>query len=682
MNAAQGQPQGGGAHPPGVQNLMYRPEMMRNIKLLTEEERTKYERGLAQLWKTHDSYAQGTIENTEAKKKITDFGRMLVGKIQQRKMQQAQQAQQAQQGQQAVQPNQASQQVQGQPKPSTAPNANQEGAASAVASTTAASATARMNTAGPQQKPIQLPAHIQNHLNEFKLQAPATIPDTDKEKWVAETRNKYARALMQMETAKITLTRFDQMVKDRQQNAASAPMTADEEKAYTERRAGYLKQYNDANQFAATIRKNYAAPAGAQKQVANDAAAAQGSTAQTGNQMRPQAPVRQPAGQPGMAMPPAAQGVAGGPMQQSTATVNAAIEAAKNQQLAAGRMAGTNPLANKGPQNQGIANSQAQASPTMQQPLATHPPVSQPPHHAQVKIEPGTQPQQQTNISAPLPINTALAAGIGGNGLQQAAGTPTQASARVQTPQSATPTNTGIRPLTHAAAISMAQQPRPGSLSGPPGTTPGSAPGIAGAAQPGHSHAHPAAQTAGQTIQSKMPIPKVLPEKATQIPTSVAPVGGVGNGRPTYSSGTGIAGGVMGQPALAKTPAYQMEGEGERVLNKKKLDELVRQVCGGTAEGQEGSMLTPDVEETVLNLADHFVDDVLHAACRIAKERGSKVLEIRDIQLVLERTYNIRIPGYSSDELRTVRKVQPNAQWITKMSAVQAAKVMPGKGDL
>jgi transcription initiation factor TFIID subunit 12 len=49
---------------------------------------------------------------------------------------------------------------------------------------------------------------------------------------------------------------------------------------------------------------------------------------------------------------------------------------------------------------------------------------------------------------------------------------------------------------------------------------------------------------------------------------------------------------------------------------------------------------------------------------------------------VLERTYNIRIPGYSSDELRTVRKVQPNAQWITKMSAVQAAKVMPGKGDL
>ncbi len=75
------------------------------------------------------------------------------------------------------------------------------------------------------------------------------------------------------------------------------------------------------------------------------------------------------------------------------------------------------------------------------------------------------------------------------------------------------------------------------------------------------------------------------------------------------------------------------------------------------------------------------MDNILHTACRIAKERGSKVLEIRDIQLVLERTYNIRIPGYSSDELRTVRKIQPSLAWVNKMSAVQAAKVMPAKND-
>ena len=45
--------------------------------------------------------------------------------------------------------------------------------------------------------------------------------------------------------------------------------------------------------------------------------------------------------------------------------------------------------------------------------------------------------------------------------------------------------------------------------------------------------------------------------------------------------------------------------------------------------------------QSVLDLADNFVDHVLQTACRMAKARGSKVLEIRDIQLVLERQYNI-----------------------------------------
>jgi len=124
-----------------------------------------------------------------------------------------------------------------------------------------------------------------------------------------------------------------------------------------------------------------------------------------------------------------------------------------------------------------------------------------------------------------------------------------------------------------------------------------------------------------------------------------------------------------------------MASEGERVLSKKKLDELVRQVTGGGQGLEGGQGLQPDVEESVLNMADTFVDQVLQAACKNAKERGSKTLEIRDLQLTLERGYNIRIPGYSSDEVRTVRKIQPTPQWIAKMSAVQAAKVTGGKSS-
>lgn len=92
------------------------------------------------------------------------------------------------------------------------------------------------------------------------------------------------------------------------------------------------------------------------------------------------------------------------------------------------------------------------------------------------------------------------------------------------------------------------------------------------------------------------------------------------------------------------------------------------------------NQLTP--AQAVLTVADEFVDQVITAACKCAKARGSKTLEIRDIQLILERNYNIRIPGYASDEIRTVRKFQPSQGWINKMSAIQASKVTGGKGDV
>ena len=69
-------------------------------------------------------------------------------------------------------------------------------------------------------------------------------------------------------------------------------------------------------------------------------------------------------------------------------------------------------------------------------------------------------------------------------------------------------------------------------------------------------------------------------------------------------------------------------------------------------------------------------------ACRLAKLRSSAQLELRDIQLILERNYNIRVPGFASDELRTVKKIQPTQAWTQKMSAVQAAKVTGGKADI
>ena len=98
-------------------------------------------------------------------------------------------------------------------------------------------------------------------------------------------------------------------------------------------------------------------------------------------------------------------------------------------------------------------------------------------------------------------------------------------------------------------------------------------------------------------MHSKMPIPRQLPEKATAVPHGVTLGGGVKGNRPTLNQGSGAMGGAMHQPAINKIAAYNNEAEGDHVLSKKKLDELVRQVCGGSSEGQEGNLLTPEVEE-------------------------------------------------------------------------------------
>lgn len=91
---------------------------------------------------------------------------------------------------------------------------------------------------------------------------------------------------------------------------------------------------------------------------------------------------------------------------------------------------------------------------------------------------------------------------------------------------------------------------------------------------------------------TNMAIPKNL-HVSTPEPVSMP------GSRPSLSGGPSHgAMGMMGQPAIQKHPGYVLEGEGQRVLSKKMLDILVRQVTGGG----EGEMLTPDAEEVSLPL--------------------------------------------------------------------------------
>jgi len=62
--------------------------------------------------------------------------------------------------------------------------------------------------------------------------------------------------------------------------------------------------------------------------------------------------------------------------------------------------------------------------------------------------------------------------------------------------------------------------------------------------------------------------------------------------------------------------------------------------------------LDEDVEEALLHVADDFLEQAVTAAARLARHRRANTLEVRDVQAVLERNWNMWIPGFGGEEAR------------------------------
>ncbi|KAK5075004.1 Transcription initiation factor TFIID subunit 12 [Lithohypha guttulata] len=251
-------------------------------------------------------------------------------------------------------------------------------------------------------------------------------------------------------------------------------------------------------------------------------------------------------------------------------------------------------------------------------------------------------------------------------GASQPAGTVTSGSQ--STPIEQVQQNPMMIAQPNASRPSTATQP------GPPSAI---HPSVQTGVQASHAHpnvtanAHPLSSAVNGMKAHPPPIPKNL-QVADPTPVQMPP------SRPTLNGGANVGlPGQIAQPALTTFPGYVLEqSEDGHLLSKKKLHDLVREVVGPNSDDQ----LTPEAEEICLNLLDDFVEDVITSGCRLAKLRGATSLEPRDCMVVLERQYNMRIPGFSTDEVRTVRKNQPAAGWAHKVSAVQAAKLMNGSG--
>lgn len=85
------------------------------------------------------------------------------------------------------------------------------------------------------------------------------------------------------------------------------------------------------------------------------------------------------------------------------------------------------------------------------------------------------------------------------------------------------------------------------------------------------------------------------------------------------------------------------------ILTKPRLQELVREV-------DPTEQLDEEVEELLLQIADDFVEDTVKAACSFAKHRKVSRIEVRDVQLHLERKWNMWLPGFGTDELRPYKR--------------------------
>ncbi|KAE8348462.1 transcription initiation factor TFIID subunit A-domain-containing protein [Aspergillus coremiiformis] len=502
----------------------------------------------------------------------------------------------------------------------------------------------------------QLQPQIQQKVNNLQFSLPPNISQEQAQSWLPEARLRYGIALQKQEIGRARVAELRQQFTQRQ---PVGNMSQEELQEFKNRQLAAEKLFREGGDFLTKF-KDQQENFKAQQQragVQNVAGQPQGAS------VTPAPTV--PAGADGR---PANTPVSMHPGQVPTPaphTITSAVSAARSQ---AGQTAMSPSVSQQGQvpvvQVAPVATPAASAASPAVPPQAQSQPQPQPQPPSQAQSQPGAPGSQVIftqvpNLDGSTPTST-TAQPVNVQGpprplSQQAA--MAQAAQNYTNNNTSTSTNTNTNTSTSNATNNIGQQ----QTISQPAT---------------NSHAHPqgyipnrASDNSARNIN--MVIPKTL-NVPTPEPVTMAPA------RPTLSGGPSHgAVGMMGQPAIQKHPGYVLEGEGQRVLSKKMLDVLVRQVTGGG----EGEGLTPDAEEFILQMADDFVDDVITAACRLAKLRPSSTLEIRDIQLVLERNYNMRISGFSTDDLRTVKKPQPTQGWTQKMSAIQAAKVTQGKAE-
>eukprot|EP00536_Pseudo-nitzschia_multiseries_P007616 jgi/Psemu1/287240/fgenesh1_pg.181_\ len=194
--------------------------------------------------------------------------------------------------------------------------------------------------------------------------------------------------------------------------------------------------------------------------------------------------------------------------------------------------------------------------------------------------------------------------------------------------------------------------------------------------QPGNS---PVAskQSGKQTIQRR--VSKTTSVAANRRGSKSTKTGGTGDGQntkspePSASEGrlslaAATSGGTTGRNVSKKSSSKAGAGPHVAPLVGPRIADLVKSIDPNYG-------IEADAEEQVLQLADDFLDKVTKQAIRLSQHRGSKTLDVRDLQIVLAKNFGIVVPGLGVPAIRPFK----SASVATKSSASGGSKSSSAK---
>lgn len=288
-------------------------------------------------------------------------------------------------------------------------------------------------------------------------------------------------------------------------------------------------------------------------------------------------------------------------------------------------------------------------------------------------IEQGTIPANSTPIGSPTPVSNTDPTPI--------ANITNTSNVTPLTEKAEENSKPNVKPPSTTTTTTSKSKPKPSSTTATNSTTKTSTPSKGSGSSksnnrsssqntPGTSTSASASATKTASVSTE----KDAPLTATTSTSAVAPAAATvaATTAPTaaaaatsLSTASAITTKSTADPKV--TPSNIPDNDG-RVLTKRKLVEMINNIS--IDQGDAKIPIDNDVEDIFLDLADEFVRNVVQFSGRLAKHRKLDRIDVRDVQLNLERNWGLRIPGYSTDEIRAARKWQPEGEYAENVKKI------------